>query len=201
MATMITTRSKKRLAENLWNNFCLNKKQCYQVKKLYSGGCAGCIHFNAQEDEWWSPKKIKISDKDKDEVEKNEDTGVDDLTMFEKETLSCCIINFNHLQHALEETAVCKLCSSKQNKNILGNTVDEYSRQIERSLGICIPQDLCDDFKKRVILRDDIAQTKKLFLSQSNCGTATSLRMSCKNHHGCSVDAEKPKCCEENKKK
>eukprot|EP00957_Ditylum_brightwellii_P094285 7178885-Ditylum_brightwellii.AAC.1 len=60
MVTMITTRSKKHLAENLLNNFCLNKKQCYQVKKLYSDGRAGRIHFNAQEDEWWSPKKIKI---------------------------------------------------------------------------------------------------------------------------------------------
>ena len=152
------------MAENLLNNFCLNKKQCYQVKKLYSGGRAGRIHFNAQEDEWWSPK-IKISDKDKDETEKNEDTSIDDLTMFEKETSSCCIIDFNHLQHALEETAVCKLCSSEQNKNILGNTVDEYLRQIKRSLGICIPQDLCDDFKKRVILCDDIAQ-KSFFVSE-----------------------------------
>ena len=133
------------------------------MKKLYSGGRAGCIHFNAQEDEWWSPKKIKISDKDKDEAEKNEDTGVDDLTMFEKETSSCCIIDFNHLQHALEETAVCKLCSYKQNKNILDNTVDEYLRQIKKSLDISIPWDLCDDFKKRIILRDDIAQKKIFF--------------------------------------
>eukprot|EP00957_Ditylum_brightwellii_P189120 14395746-Ditylum_brightwellii.AAC.1 len=65
--------------------------------------------------------------------------------------------------HVLEEIAVCKLCSSKQNKNILGNTVDEYLRQIEWSLGSCIPQNLCGNFKKR-----------------NNCGTATSLRMSCK---------------------
>eukprot|EP00957_Ditylum_brightwellii_P210446 15364984-Ditylum_brightwellii.AAC.2 len=54
---------------------------------------------------------------------------------------SFCIIDFNHLQHALEETA-------------------------------------------------------------SNYGTAISLRISCKNcHHGCSVDAEKSKCGEENKEK
>eukprot|EP00957_Ditylum_brightwellii_P139313 10617478-Ditylum_brightwellii.AAC.1 len=55
--------------ENLLNNFCLIKKQCYQVKKLYSGVHGGCTHFNVQEDEWWSPM-IEISDKNKDDAGK-----------------------------------------------------------------------------------------------------------------------------------
>jgi hypothetical protein len=69
------------------------------------------------------------------------------------------------LQHALEETAVCKLCSYKQNKNILDNTVDEYLRQIKKSLVISIPWDLCDDFKKQIILCADISNKKKFFIS------------------------------------
>jgi hypothetical protein len=39
------------------------------LKKLYSGGHGGYIHFNVKEDKWWSPK-IEISDKNKDEAEK-----------------------------------------------------------------------------------------------------------------------------------
>jgi hypothetical protein len=75
-------------------------------------------------------------------------------------------------------------------------------RKIKKSLDIIIPQDLCHDFKKCIILHDNIAKEKILFWSQSNCGTTTSLRISHKNHHhGCSVNAEKSKCDKENKDK
>eukprot|EP00957_Ditylum_brightwellii_P141005 10742347-Ditylum_brightwellii.AAC.1 len=69
MVTMVSTRNKKRLAEMPLNNFCLNNKQCSELKKLYSGGHGGYIHFNLKEDKWWSPN-IEISDKNKDEAEK-----------------------------------------------------------------------------------------------------------------------------------
>eukprot|EP00957_Ditylum_brightwellii_P200083 15252894-Ditylum_brightwellii.AAC.1 len=58
----------------------LEQEAVLSSEEVYSGGRAGRIQTNAQEDELWSPK-IKISDKDKVEAEKNEDTGIDDLTL------------------------------------------------------------------------------------------------------------------------
>eukprot|EP00957_Ditylum_brightwellii_P056605 4290546-Ditylum_brightwellii.AAC.2 len=76
--------------------------------------------------------------------------------------------------------------------DIMHNAVDDYSNNLESALGISIPHEVKEDFKKGHILDQQEEHVRRINLKEENTGLATDITLTCCDcHHNKIVEANK----------
>ena len=113
-------------------------------------------------------------------------------TFVSNEASPNCIINVGDLQKMLERSVLCMSCTKKKMIDIMHNAVDDYSGNLESVLGISIPHEVKEDFKKEHILDQQEEHDGRMNLKAENTGLATDIMLTCCNcHHEEIVGANK----------
>ena len=104
------------------------------------------------------------------------------------------IINSNHLRQALKEHTVCRKCVEKGETDIMRNVVDEFSKKLELSLGINIPDNIKQQYKEEYKSLHQKKTMPGIQLKERHCGIATSFRLNCSHLDHC-YEIEPEKSC------